>query len=84
MGRNSGRSTADTLVLIIATTICAAILLAVIGVFTLQLAEPKVDLTHLVGNLNDVINTMIGLMAGYLAGRTEKTRLRRKDEDEDE
>lgn len=83
MGRDSDRSVADTLVLIIATTICVAILLAVVGVFTLQLADPKVDLTHLIGNLNDVINTMIGLMAGYLAGRTEKTRLRRKDEDDE-
>ena len=83
MGRNSDRSTADLMVLIIATTICVAILLALIGVFTLQLAEPKVDLTHLVGNLNDVINTMIGLMAGYLAGRTERSRLRNRDEDDE-
>ena len=33
------------LVLIIATTICAAILLAIIGVFTIELFKPKTDLT---------------------------------------
>lgn len=78
------RSTPDLLVLIIASTICLAILIAVIGVFVIHVYEPKSDLNGLVGNLNDVINTMIGLMAGYLAGRQGGRRTRRRDDEEEE
>ncbi len=77
------RSTPDLLVLIIASTICLAILIAVMGVFVLRIYEPKVDMSGLVGNLNDVINTMIGLMAGYLAGRQGNRMTRRRDEEDE-
>lgn len=78
---NRGRSTADTLILMIAGTICVAILIATIGVFVIRVYEPKVDLSGLVGNLNDVINTLIGIMAGFLAGKQSN---RRKKDDDDE
>ena len=77
----SRRSTSDTLVLIVATTICVAILIAVVGVFLLTAFKPKTDLGGLIGNLGDVINTMIGLMAGFLAGKSGGRR-RRGDDDE--
>lgn len=76
------RSTADLLVLLIATTICVAILIATLGIFVLRIYEPHSDLSGLIGNLNDVINTMIGLMAGFLAGKSGR-RGRRRDDDED-
>ena len=77
------RSTSDTLVLIVAGTICTCIMIATIGVFVLRIYQPKSDLSGLVGNLNDVINTLIGLMAGFLAGKTG-SRGRRRDNEEDE
>jgi hypothetical protein len=77
------RSTPDLLVLIIASTICLAVLIATAGVFVIRIYEPKVDLSGLVGNLNDVINTMIGLMAGYLAGRQGNRRTRRHEEEDE-
>ena len=80
---SQGRSTGDLLVLIVAATICGAILLGVIGVFVVSIARPKTDLTGLVGNLGDVINTMVGLMAGFLAGKTGSLRKRREDARED-
>jgi hypothetical protein len=76
----SRRSTADLLVLIIASTICGAILIAVVGVFVLRIAQPKTDLAGIVGNLGDVINTMVGLLAGFLAGKTGARRRREDDE----
>ena len=77
----SKRSTADMLVLFIAGTICVAILIATVGVFLLQAYKPNANLTGLVGNLNDVINTMLGLMAGFLAGRQGNRRKGDGDED---
>ena len=89
MARRSGwlgdRSTADLLVLIIAATICVAVLVALVGVLAIEYHSPSNDISKAVGNLNDIINTLIGLMAGYLAGRTEVSRVRRRrDEDDDE
>ncbi len=79
---NRGRSTADMLVLMIAGTICVAILIATAGVFVVRIYQPKVDLSALVGNLNDVVNTLIGIMAGFLAGKQSNRRRRKDDDDE--
>jgi hypothetical protein len=77
------RPTTDLLILIIAGTICAAILLGIVGVFVVEVANPNTDLAKLAGNLNDVISTLVGLLAGWLAGRTERTRVRRGREDDE-
>lgn len=66
------RSTTDLLVLLIASTICAAVLLTGATLGLLQILRPSVDTTGLSGNLFDVITTLIGLLAGFLAGRTDK------------
>ena len=63
------RSTGDLLILGITATICFVLLAsgAVLGV--LAFFQPERDLTSMVSQISDVINTMIGLMAGFLAGR---------------
>jgi membrane associated rhomboid family serine protease len=81
-----GRDTTDSLILLIAATICVVIVLATVGVFTLALVHPDLSLSSLVGNLNDVISTLVGLLAGWLAGRTDRARRldRRRQEEDDE
>jgi hypothetical protein len=71
--RLSERSTGDILIIMIAFTICFAVLAAGAAVALIELVHPEVDTTASVGIISDVINTLIGLLAGFLAGRTDAT-----------
>lgn len=79
MGR---RSTTDLLLLTIAATICLAVLVALVGILVIEFHNPAENLSATLGNLNDVVNTLIGLLAGFLAGRTDSTTRRRRDREE--
>ena len=68
------RSTVDWLVLMIAGTVCFAVLATGATVAVLEIRNYRVDTTGVVSTLSDVINTLIGLMAGFLAGRAGVTR----------
>jgi hypothetical protein len=65
------RSTADVLILMIAGTICGVILLTVVGVNILELVNPDADTKVISAAIANVVNTLVGLLAGYLAGRTQ-------------
>lgn len=78
------RSTGELLVLMIASTVCLAVLL---GGGTLAIISIKTsrDVSSGVNSLTDIINTLIGLLAGFMAGRTELTqRTKAKNEPADE
>lgn len=64
------RSTGDLLILMIAGTICASVLLSGFAVTAIELFYPDRDTTKVVAIISDVINTLIGLLAGYMAGRS--------------
>jgi hypothetical protein len=66
------RSTTDLLLLMIAGTVCLVILFVGGAVFVLELRGS--DTSKLAGNLTDVVNTLVGLLAGFLAGRTDRRR----------
>jgi hypothetical protein len=65
------RNTGDILVLLIASTVCFAVTVSVISVVILQFVQPENKGGFAV--VGDVINTLISLMAGFLAGRTDAT-----------
>jgi O-antigen ligase len=65
------RTTGDLLILIIAVTICFSVLAAGAAVFILAIVRPDMNTDPQVGAISDVINTLIGLLAGFLAGRTD-------------
>lgn len=69
MGDN--RSTTDTLVLMIAGTICFTVLATGATVAVVEIRDSSVDTDGIVGSLSDVVNTLIGLLAGFLAGRAQ-------------
>lgn len=71
------RSTPDVLLLLIAGTICAVVLFVGGAIFVLEVTGK--DTSNLAGNLTDVVNTLVGIMAGFLAGRTG-SRGKREDE----
>lgn len=74
MGWLGRRSTGDLLVLLIATTVCFSVLAGGFGVFIAGLLYPDRDNTAVVRAIGDVINTLLGLLAGFLAGRTDAVR----------
>ena len=65
------RTTGDLLLLLIASTVCASVLAAGAAISIIAILHPEVDLTSAVGMVSSVINTLIGLLAGFLAGRTD-------------
>jgi hypothetical protein len=65
------RSTTDLLIIMIAGTICFSVLAAGATVGIIEITNPTVDTSQAVGMIADVINTLIGLLAGFLAGRTQ-------------
>ena len=66
------RSVGDILVLVLSFTVCGMVVFAGIAVLILVLTRPGVDVAPVARGIGDVINTMIGLLAGFLAGRTDK------------
>lgn len=67
------RPTSELLILLIAGTICFSVLASGATIAVLKIVHPEVDVTGSTNALTDVINTMIGLLAGFLAGRTDAT-----------
>jgi hypothetical protein len=64
------RGTGETLMLLIAGTICLSVLVIEVFVITLSFIDPDRDVTGAVAFVSSTLNTLIGLLAGYIAGRT--------------
>lgn len=73
MTRMRDRSTSDILLLMIAGTVCFAVLASGALVAVVTLIHPESDTSKAFNSITDVINTLIGLLAGFLAGRTDAT-----------
>lgn len=78
------RPTADLLILIIAGTICFSVLMYGLVVSILVFVQPEKDHSEAVTLLSNTFQMLIGLLAGFVAGRTEKARRGGKDEPEPE
>jgi hypothetical protein len=66
------RSTGDILILIVTLTICASVIGAGIAVALRSLLAPEINSAGAWALVSDSINTLIGLLAGFIAGRTER------------
>jgi uncharacterized membrane protein HdeD (DUF308 family) len=53
----------------IAATICLVVLLAGGGVTLLAILQPGRDMSQTIGLISGVVNVLLGLLAGYIAGR---------------
>jgi len=76
-----GRSTTDILILMVAGTVCFSVLAAGATVGITAIVNPDSDLSPASNAIGDVINTLIGLLAGFLAGRTDATQRRLEREE---
>jgi len=80
-GLLTGRTTGDLLILLIASTVCFAVLASGAGLFIVSVLHPESDSSAGFHAIGDVINTLIGLLAGFLAGRTDADLTRRRQID---
>ena len=71
MARLRDRSTTDLLILLIAGTICFSVLASGALIAILAIVRPESKTAGATAILSDTINTLIGLLAGFLAGRTQ-------------
>lgn len=67
-----GRSVGEIIVIFIAGTVCLSILLALVALFVIETVNPEENTAPAFSALADIIGTLLGLMAGYLAGRTHR------------
>ena len=65
------RSTGDLLIMVVATTICFSVICSGAGLLLVTLVYPDRDTSQGFHAISDVVNTLIGLLAGFLAGRTD-------------
>lgn len=65
------RSTGDLLVILVAGTVCFTVVGIVLAVIVTEVLHPESDTGNAVSQVSDVINTLIGLMAGFVAGKTD-------------
>ena len=63
------RPTSEILILIITCTVVGYIFLSMV-ILTCLIFFTDIDPTGVARNLADIINTLIGLLAGFLAGRS--------------
>jgi hypothetical protein len=67
------KPTGDQLVLMVAGTVCFSIIASGAGVALITIFNPGTDVTIWVTRITGILNTMVGLLAGFLAGRTDAT-----------
>lgn len=67
-----GRATTDLMILMVSGTICCAIIIAIISIGVIEVVHPETDTNDAAIALGAVLNTLVGLLAGYLAGRTQR------------
>ena len=65
------RSTGDLLMLVIVGTVAFSVLASGTALFLITILVPDRDTQAGFHALGDVVNTLIGLLAGFLAGRTD-------------
>jgi hypothetical protein len=68
MKRFLDRPTGDILVLMLAGTICFTVLASGLAISLAAIFSDR-DVSQIVSILSDTINTLIGLLAGFIAGK---------------
>jgi hypothetical protein len=66
------RPTPELLVIMFAATICAVLLVTALTVLVLEAVRPDADTSDTARAIGDLMNTMLGLVVGFLAGRAHR------------
>ena len=73
------RSTGDLLILMVTFTVCFSVLASGATLAVVAFVNPEADFGLWTSRIAGILNTMLGVMAGYLAGRTDAA-TRKRDE----
>lgn len=73
MAKIRDRSTGDLLVMMVAGTVCFMVLVTGVTIMIVEIVDAKADTSTAVRQVTGIVNTLIGLLAGFLAGRTDYT-----------
>ena len=65
------RATGEILVLAITFTVCFGVIASGLMVGLIVAFRPGTDVSVWVSRITGILNTMLGLLAGFLAGRTD-------------
>jgi cytochrome c biogenesis protein CcdA len=65
------RSTGELMVLMIAGTVCVTTLFGVVALVIIAFIHPQYDAASAARAVSGMLNALIGLLAGFLAGRTD-------------
>ena len=76
--RLAERPTGDLLMLVIVGTVSFSVLASGTALFLITILVPDRDTQAGFHALGDVINTLIGLLAGFMAGRTDTVLARQR------
>jgi hypothetical protein len=60
------------MVLSITFTVCFGVLASGATIAVISLVRPEADVSNWIARVTGILNTMIGLLAGFLAGRTDR------------
>jgi hypothetical protein len=63
------RTTTDLLLLMVVATVCVVVLASAVTLAVLSVSRPEVDTTTAQATTRDGVAALIGLLAGFLAGR---------------
>lgn len=74
----SQKTVGEILVLLVAFTVCGWVFLIGWGIVILSFVDPGFDTTRAAEHVGDIIQTLIGLLAGFLAGRTDAVVIRKR------
>ena len=74
------RPIGELLILAITATVCFAVIAGGAALTLSEAVNPENDVSAYLSRLSDIINTLIGLLAGFVAGRTDLNLHRRPPE----
>lgn len=74
--RLSDRPTGEILILSVTFTVCFGVLASGATVALISFFHPSTDVSTWVARITGILNTMIGLLAGFLAGRTDREQMK--------
>lgn len=74
------RTTGEIMVLLVAITVCGYVVIVGTSLIIFEFVHPDVEASAAFRSVASVINTLIGLLAGFLAGRTDLSRRKNGDD----